>query len=229
MKTKFITTPKRKEFNYLDVIANCPDYIGRNYSVDEKIIYQNNFVTEDKQLRVEVCKRFLKGSDKIVMYLVTFYDNNFNLYKIECQEILKQNPHYKGIIYSFDFVQNIEDKNRDEILEFINRGRIVNQKSKGNMQLLTRRIYNNDFINTLIDFKLINQNPNFQYLNAPFYPINFIQMHISKFNSAKRLNIKTPTQYKYRKFNQELDFYFTEYEFYWKFLNMLAQAYNAQG
>ena len=178
---------------------------------------------------MEVCKRFLKGSNKIAMYLVTFYDNNFNPYKIECQEILKQNPQYIGIIYSFDFIQNLEDKNKDEMLEFINRGRIANQKIKNNMQLITRRIYNNDFINTLFEFKLANQNPNFQYSNAPFYPINFVQIHISKFNSTKRLNNQTPVQYKYRKFNQELNFYFTEYEFYYKFLQILANAYNAQG
>lgn len=212
---------------YLEIIANCPDYIGRNYSVDEKIIYQNNFITEDKQLRVEVCKRFLKGSENIVMYLVTFYDNNFNPYKIECQEILKQNPHYKGIIYSFDFVQNIHDRYRNEILELMNRMQIVNQNAKNNYMLIPRRIKNKKYINTIINFDKVSNF--YQHPNAPFYPINLVKMHVAKSNSVKSLNKEFQNQYKYRNFEQELDFYFTEYEFYWKFLNMLAQAYNAQG
>lgn len=212
---------------YLEIIANCPDYIGRNYSVEEKIIYKNEFVTENKQIRVEVCKRFLKGSENIVMYLITFYDNNFNPYKIECQEILKQNPHYKGIIYSFDFVQNIHDKYRNEILELMNRMQIVNQNVKNNYMLIPRRIGNKKYINTIINFDKVSNF--YQHPNAPFYPINLVKMHVAKSNSVKSLNKEFQNQYKYRNFEQELDFYFTEYEFYWKFLNMLAQAYNAQG
>lgn len=221
--------------------TDTDDYLGTNYTVEKTPIYYNEFITEDKKYRVVIDKRLRIDSKNMSIYFFTVYDNNFNMYK-DYDPI--NNRNYRGEIIGLDFREHyINDLNSGEFLNFINiMSRIVSNISMGEYMLLPRpKSLGPNYCTNVVDHHLlylrkisnINYNINTNDIESfiqPVYtlknyaPMNYYLLDVNYFKTNRRLS-KDAITYKDRNFIWTETIEFTPYDFHYKLLPMLQEAY----
>ena len=207
-------------YNYNEIIANSPDYIGKNYSVEKEIIYNNSFVT-DLNYRFEIIKRRLKGSDNVVLYLLSIYDNTPDL-------SLGGNPQRGGLLFGFDFRENTSTLQSNELVEFYQQIETLMVDRKETYLLLSRRQYKSEYSNYLFNLKF-NEYPDVPVIkNRPIYLLRYINLSVDRFKTRNLITVKDNLKkYKTRQMNLSKSFLFGEYEFIHNIIPIILDAYFA--
>ena len=208
---------KEKEEKYF----GNPNYIGTTCSLEEKIYFEKDFITQDNKYRINIRKLKVKDSNQIYLCICTIYDNNFKL----CRDFNPNIPNYKGQLFSFEFRESLSvEYFKSELSLFIYFLKVMINTQETQYMVLQRRLYQYDYNNYLFEFKQLPPQKVISK-NNPIYFNKYYNINISIFKSNKSIDLYNPKIYKNKPKLNKINIIFNQGEII-DFINILIYIYN---